>query len=111
MPKTTSGCDRTYSTARVKNFLTAALLQRGFELPQELLLLGPQAHRRFHHDAAKQIAGGAAAHGAHAFFAHAKYAPRLRLARNLQNHFAVERRHLDRAAERGGCKGDGHLAG
>src|SRR5258708_37422879 len=91
--------------------MMAALLQGFREFFEQFFLLGFKAHRCSTHDPAEQIAGGAAAHRAHAFLAHAKYAARLGLAGDFQNHFAIERGDLDRAAERRRDKGDGYFAG
>src|ERR1019366_43905 len=91
--------------------LVAALLQRGLEFPEQFLLFGVEAHRRFDHHPAKQVPGRTAAHRPHAFFANAKHAPGLRLAGDLEHHLADERRHLDRTAQVRGGEADRHLAG
>src|SRR3984957_4941200 len=70
--------------------LVAALLQSRLELAQQLLLFGAQAHRRLDDDPAEKIAGGAAAHGTHAFLAHAEHPSGLGFVRYLQYHLAVE---------------------
>jgi len=101
----------TAPTAELLARLMAALPQRGLEFLQQLLLFGPEAHGSLHHDSAKQIARRAAAHRTNALLAHAKYTSGLRLAGDLQDHLAVERRHLHGTAEGGRGKADRHLAG
>src|SRR6185437_5807493 len=91
--------------------LMTALIERRLEFLEQFFLLGAQTHRRLDHDPAEQVAGRPAPHRAHAFLAHAKHPPRLGLHGNLQDHLAVERRHLHRAAERRRGKADRHLAG
>src|ERR1700726_3016256 len=91
--------------------LMAALPQRGLEFLQQFLLLGVQADRSLDHHPAKQVAGRAAAHRANPFFAHPKDPSGLSLAGYLENHLAIERRHLDRTAEGGGGEADRNLTG
>src|ERR1700677_1864014 len=96
---------------RLLTRLMAALLERWVEFLQNLLLLGVKTEPRLDHHATKQIAGAAAANRPHALLAHAKYPPGLGLARNLDDHLAVQRRHFHRSAERGRGEADRHLAG
>src|SRR6202142_2041390 len=91
--------------------LVATLLQRGLEFLEQFLLFGIEAHRRFDHHPAKQVPGRTAAHRPHALLANAKHAPGLGLAGDLDHHLAVERRHLDRTAQRRRGEADRHLAG
>src|SRR5580658_8622085 len=91
--------------------LVTALLKRGLEFLEQLLLLGRKTHGRLDHDAAEQVPGRTAAHRTHALLAHAEHPAGLGLARNLQNDLAIERRHLHRAPERGRREADRDLAG
>src|ERR1022692_1482119 len=91
--------------------LVAALLQRGLEFPEQLLLFGVEAHRCFDHHPAKQVPGRPAAYRADSFLADAKHAAGLRLAGDFDHHLPVEGRHLDRTAEGRRGEADRHLAG
>src|SRR5690606_5132385 len=83
---------------------------RFVEPTQHLLLLRRQVHRRFDLHAAEQVSGARRTQRAYALALHAEHLSRLRLGRHLEDDGAVERRHLDRAAERRGREADRHLA-
>ena len=113
---------RPQSTAPVKNFFTPSKndCSRGLWLPScseasklrsssfcsAVRLTGVSTTTRQNRSPAR-----AAAHRAHALLAQPENAAGLGLGRNLEHHFAVERRHLDRATERRGGEADRHLAG
>ena len=65
---------------------------------------------RLHHDAAKQVAARAPAHGLHALVTQAEDPARLCFGRNLQCDITVQRGNFNRAPESGGCKADRYLA-
>src|SRR5690606_12223829 len=96
--------------ARARAVPLSAARDRLVEAAQQLLLLCSEIDRRLHLHAAEQIAVARRPHGANAFAPQAKHLAGLRLRRNFQHDVPVERRHLDRAAERGGRKADRHLA-
>src|ERR1700679_1834185 len=81
--------------------LVTALLKRGLEFLEQLLLLGRKSHGRLDDHAAEQVPGRTAAHRTNALFAHAEHPAGLGFARNLENDLAIERRHLHRAPDRG----------
>src|SRR5690242_4126055 len=73
------------------------------------MLLG-QAHRRFHHDTAQQVAGTSAAHRLDALPAQAEYMAALGFRRHADGGAAIERGHFDLRAERGLSQAHRHLA-
>src|ERR1700722_4942174 len=91
--------------------LVTALLKRGLEFLEQLLLLGRKSHGRLDDHAAEQVPGRTAAHRTHALLAHAEHPAGLSFARNLENDLAIERRHLHRTPERGRREADRDLAG
>src|SRR6187551_10540 len=86
------------------------LLQRLVELTQELLLAVGEAHRRFHHHLAHEVAGVARANALDALAAKAEHLAGLRFRGHLDLGGAVERRDLDLAAQRCLGEADRHLA-
>src|SRR5271168_1405230 len=86
-------------------------LQGSLKFFQQFLLFRPQADGSFHHDAAEQVSGAAASNRADPFLPDAEYPSRLGFAGDLQDHLAVERRHLDGSAQRRRGEADGYLAG
>jgi hypothetical protein len=90
--------------------LGAAFFQRFVELFQQLALVLGQLDGRFQADVAVQIARVAGAHALDALAAQAKLLAGLRAVGNVDGGLAVERRHLDLAAQRGGGKADRHHA-
>ncbi len=86
-----------------------ALLQGLPELPQQLLLLLSQAHRRLHLYPAHQVTGRAAAHWRYAFAAQPEQAPALSFGRNLQLHTTGQRRNFNLATKRRIDEGYRHL--
>src|SRR5690606_19938468 len=96
--------------ARARIMPRTSALDRVVEGAQRLLLLLVEIHGGLDLYAAVEVAVAARAHRAHALAAQPEHAARLRLGRNLEHDVAVERRHLDRAAEHGRREADRHLA-
>src|SRR5690606_14904342 len=88
----------------------AAALYRLVEPTQHLLLLARQVHGRLDLHAAVQVSGSRGTQRAYTLALHAEHLSGLRLRRHLEDDGAVERRHLDRAAQRRGREADRHLA-
>src|SRR5688572_3124122 len=88
----------------------ALALDGRIENAELFLLLGRQVHGRLDLHAAEQVADAALADGAYSFPPQAEQTPRLSFRRHLENDGAVERRHVDAAAERGRREADGNLA-
>src|SRR6185437_5621200 len=82
----------------------------GFELFQQLALLAGQAHRRFHHHPAEQIAGATAAHRFHPLPAQPEHMPALGFRWNADGRLAIQRGHFDVRAERRLRKTHRHFA-
>src|SRR5690606_12770379 len=88
-------------------FVTA---ERGFELLQQVALLGGEVDRRLHRHPAVPVAGVAAAHRAHALAAQAEHLAGLGLGGDADLRLAVEGRHVDRIAQGRLRNADRHLA-
>src|SRR6185437_10814747 len=82
----------------------------GFELLEDFTLAFVQAHRRFHHDRAEQVAGLAASHRFHALPAQAEFLASLGLGRNGDAGGATQDRYFDGRAQRRLRKTDRYFA-
>src|SRR5690606_11755153 len=84
--------------------------KRGFELLQQLALLGGEVDRGLHHHAAIQVTRCAAADRAHALATQAEHLATLGLGGNADLGFAVEGRHVDHVAQCSLGDADRHVA-
>src|SRR5688500_13736012 len=67
-----------------RRMLARIVLQRLFELAQQLALLAVEFHRRLDDHAAEQVAASPASYGRHTLVAQPEHASRLSLRRNLE---------------------------
>src|SRR5262245_16413248 len=88
----------------------AFVLNRRVECAELLLLLDRQIHGRLDLHAADQVPDTALANGAYSLPPQAEQTSGLGFRRHLQHDVAVERRHVDGAAERRRREAHGHLA-